>query len=75
MPKLNPELYGGDPISVEPIAARILGVPDPTLDINGETDGRAVSEGNHGCQGGGKSSQGEPANISRGGKPSTDGGT
>jgi len=61
MPKLNTDLYGGDPTgTAESIASRILGVPAPTLDINGETDSRAVSEGNHGTQGGGRSAQGQP---------------
>ncbi len=60
MPKLNPELYGGDPTgTAESISSRILGIPAPTLDINGERDPRAVSEGNMGTLGGGKSDQGE----------------
>lgn len=81
MPKLNPEIYGGDPTgTAEAIASRILGVPDPTLDINGEKDGRAVSEGNHGAQGGGKSSQGERSSGNKlgggsAGDQSMDGGT
>lgn len=78
MPKLNPELYGGDPTDyAQSIAERILGVPEPTLDINGEKDERAVSEGNHGTQGGGLGSQGEKSGgMSGGGKdPSLDGGT
>lgn len=59
-PKLNADLYGGDPTSTaESLSSRALGVPAPTLDVNGETDPRAVSEGNHGTQGGGKSGQGE----------------
>lgn len=74
MPKLNQDLYGGDPTSTATsISSRVLGIPDPTLDINGETDERAVSEGNHGSQGGGRSSQGEPGAPS--GSQSTDGGT
>ena len=74
MPKLNADLYGGDPTSTaESISGRILGVPAPTLDINGETDSRAVSEGNHGSQGGGRSSQGEPTSPT--GSQSNDGGT
>lgn len=61
MPRLNPDLYGGDPTgTAEAISSRILGVPDPTLDVWGEKDSRAVSEGNHATQGGGRSSQGEP---------------
>jgi hypothetical protein len=76
MPKLNPDLYGNDPTSTaEAIASRILGIPAPTLDINGETDSRAVSEGNHGSQGGGKSSQGEPTNSDDAATPAKDGGT
>jgi len=76
MPKLNPELYGGDPTgTAESISSRILGIPAPTLDINGETDSRAVSEGNHGTQGGGKSSQGEKASGADAADQSMDGGT
>lgn len=71
MPKLNEDLYGGDPTSqATSISGRILGNPDPTLDVWGEKDERAVSEGNHGTQGGGRGSQGEPSD---GGKPSADG--
>jgi hypothetical protein len=76
MPKLNADIYGGDPTgTAEAIASRILGVPAPTLDINGEKDERAVSETNRASQGGGRSSQGEPANSDDNGKPSKDGGT
>jgi len=78
MPKLNPELYGGDPTDYPvSISERILGNPEPTLDINGEKDERAVSEGNHGTHGGGRSSQGEKSGgMSGGGKdPALDGGT
>jgi len=76
MPKLNPDLYGGDPVgTAESLSARALGIPAPTLDINGETDPRAVSEGNHGAQGGGKSDQGEKASGSDAGGQSMDGGT
>lgn len=76
MPSLNPELYGGDPVDyAESLGARVLGVRPPTLDINSETDGRAVSEGNHGTQGGGRGDQGEPAPIGKGGSPSLDGKT
>lgn len=72
----NKDIYGTDPISTaEGIASRILGVPDPTLDINGENDSRAVSEGNHGTQGVGRSSQGEPANSDDNATPDKDGGT
>lgn len=77
MPKsLNADIYGYDPTSTaEGISSRVLGVPDPTLDINGEKDSRAVSEGNHGAQGGGKSGQGEPANSDDNATPSKDGRT
>lgn len=76
MPKLNPELYGGDPTgTAEGIASRILGVPNPTLDINGEKDDRAVSEGNHGTQGGGRGGQNEPASGSDADDVSKDGAT
>ena len=49
MPKLNEEIYGGDPLG----AANAVDIPmgdSPTLDVNGEEDGRAKSEGNHGRQ-------------------------
>ena len=76
MTKINPELYGDDKTSyAESLSSRILGIPAPTLDVNSEKDERAVSEGNHGTQGGGQGSQGEPANIGKGGSPSLDGGT
>jgi hypothetical protein len=50
MPKLNEDLYGGDPQGAANEVDTKLSVPDPTLDINGEQDGRAKSEGNHGKQ-------------------------
>lgn len=76
MPKLNQDIYGNDPTgTAEGISSRILGVPDPTLDINGEKDGRAVSEGNHGSQGGGRSSQSEPTGSPDTGTPDKTGGT
>lgn len=76
MPKLNADIYGGDPTgTAEGIASRFLGVPSPTLDIHGEKDERAVSENNLKTQGGGRSSQGEPANSDDNGAPSKDGGT
>ena len=53
MPKLNPEIYGDDPQG----AAAKIDIPlgdAPTLDVNGEEDSRAKSEGNHGKQPGGK---------------------
>ena len=49
MPKLDPDLYGDDPQG----AANKIDIPmgdTPTLDINGESDSRAKSEGNHGKQ-------------------------
>jgi hypothetical protein len=74
-PKLNGELYGMDKVDyAESLANRILGVPAPTLDINGETDARATSEGNAAAIGG-RANQGEPADIGKGGSPSLDGGT
>jgi hypothetical protein len=76
MVKLNEDLYGQDDTSyAQGVSSRILGVPEPTLDINGEHDPRAVSEGNHGSQGGGRSSQGEPANAHETEHPDKDGGT
>jgi hypothetical protein len=76
MPKLNQDIYGGDPTSTaEGISSRILGVPDPTLDVNGEKDERAVSEGNHGTQGGGRSGQGDPSRSPDTGTPDKDGHT
>lgn len=57
---LNSDIYGSDDTSMATKeSSRVLGVPEPTLDVWGEKDDRAVSEGNHGAQGGGKSSQGE----------------
>lgn len=72
----NSDLYGNDPTdTAEAISSRILGNPDPTLDINGEKDSRAVSEGNHGSQGGGRSSQGEPSEGDEAGAQDNTGGT
>lgn len=52
MPSLDQDLYGKDETSTATKeSARILRVPDPTLDVWGETDDRAKSEGNHGKQG------------------------
>lgn len=51
MPSLNEDIYGGDPQGEANRIDTKLSVPDPTLDINGETDDRAKSEGNHGKQG------------------------
>lgn len=52
MAKLNEDIYGADPMNSEANseASRVLGVPDPTLDVWGEKDERAESEGNHGKQ-------------------------
>lgn len=75
MPKLNPDLYGNDPTDyAESVSSRILGVPTPTLDVWGEKDERAVSEGNHGSQGGGRSGQGQPKEGNETSRPSGDGG-
>lgn len=53
MPSLNKDLYGDDPVNkAQSESSRVLGVPDPTLDVWGESDPRAQSEGNHGKQGG-----------------------
>lgn len=51
MPKLNEDLYGADPQGAADAIATKLNVPSPTLDVHGESDGRAESEGNHGRQG------------------------
>lgn len=51
MPKLNEDLYGKDDQGAADKIDTLLSVPDPTLDVNGESDGRAQSEGNHGKQG------------------------
>jgi hypothetical protein len=51
VPKLDEDIYGGDPVSKSQAEAnKALGVPDPTLDVWGESDDRAKSEGNHGKQ-------------------------
>ena len=58
--KMNKDLYGCDMTdTADMISDHALHMRMPTLDIHGEMDPRAVSEGNHGTQGGGKSSQGE----------------
>jgi hypothetical protein len=49
--KLNTDIYGSDPQGEAGKIDTRLSVPDPVLDINGETDSRAQSEGNHGRQG------------------------
>lgn len=52
MPKLNEDIYGSDPGGAASSIPTLLNTPDPTLDVHGETDSRAQSEGNHGKQGG-----------------------
>lgn len=49
--KLNSDIYGSDPQGAADDISTLLNTPDPTLDVNGETDSRAKSEGNHGKQG------------------------
>jgi hypothetical protein len=74
--KLNPDIYGGDPVgTAEAISKRILGFPEPTLDIHGEHDDRAVSEGNVDTHGPGRADQGEPPTPSEAGEESPHGGT
>lgn len=51
MPKLDQDIYGKDDQGAANDISTKLGVPDPTLDVWGETDSRAKSEGNHGRQG------------------------
>lgn len=51
MPKLNEDLYGGDPQGAAKAIDTKLNSPSPTLDEWGESDDRAKSEGNHGKQG------------------------
>ena len=51
MPKLNEDIYGGDPQGAANKIDTLLDTPDPTLDVWGEKDDRAKSEGNHGKQG------------------------
>lgn len=49
--KLNSNIYGSDPMDAADSIDTKLSVPEPTLDVHGENDGRAQSEGNHGKQG------------------------
>lgn len=49
--KLNGNIYGTDPQGAADEIETGLSVPEPTLDVHGENDSRAVSEGNHGRQG------------------------
>lgn len=51
MAKLNEDIYGADPQgAADDIPTHLTG-GDPTLDVHGESDSRAKSEGNHGKQG------------------------
>lgn len=50
-PAGNTDIYGADPQGAADKIDTKLSVPDPTLDVHGEQDDRAVSEGNHGEQG------------------------
>jgi len=45
------ELYGADPKGAADKIDTKLSTPEPTLDVHGESDSRAQSEGNHGKQG------------------------
>lgn len=47
---LNTDIYGSDDLGAANSIPTLLNTPDPTLDVNGETDSRAQSEGNHGKQ-------------------------
>lgn len=49
--KLNTNIYGSDPQEAADKIDTRLSVPDPVLDVHGEHDSRAQSEGNHGRQG------------------------
>lgn len=51
MPSLNEDIYGSDDQGAANKVDTLLDTPDPTLDVHGESDSRAVSEGNHGKQG------------------------
>lgn len=51
MPSLNEDIYGADPQGAADKIDTLLNTPDPTLDVHGEDDSRAKSEGNHGKQG------------------------
>lgn len=50
-PKLDADIYGKDDQGAANAISTKLNVPDPELDVWGETDSRAKSEGNHGKQG------------------------
>jgi hypothetical protein len=45
-----PDIYGSDPQGAADKISTDMG-GEPTLDVHGESDSRAVSEGNHGKQG------------------------
>ena len=51
-PSLDPDIYGKDDQGAANAIPTKLDAPDPTLDIWGEKDDRAQSEGNYGKQGG-----------------------
>jgi hypothetical protein len=51
MPTLDPDIYGKDDLGAANAIDTKLSVPDPTLDVWGEKDDRAKTEGNHGKQG------------------------
>ncbi len=51
MPQLNEDIYGKDDLGAANKVDTLLDTPDPTLDVWGEKDSRAKSEGNHGRQG------------------------
>lgn len=44
--KLNPNVYGSDPAEAADKIETGLSVPEPTLDVHGESDSRAESKGN-----------------------------
>lgn len=46
MPSLNPDLYGNDDQGAANKVDTKLDTPDPTLDVWGESDSRAKSQGN-----------------------------
>jgi hypothetical protein len=48
---LNSDIYGSDDTGAASAIDTKLSVPTPTMDVHGETDSRAQSEGNHGKQG------------------------
>jgi hypothetical protein len=47
----NGDIYGSDPQGAADAIETKLGAQEPTLDVHGESDSRAQSEGNHGKQG------------------------